>query len=266
MLRILWSSCDSDSTNSQQKVLRRTEGGWWYSEETEADGQDRKAWEVHSRIPCDDGICEVLTALPEDWIQQPCWQDEPLQQVQILREQGLISLQKVTVTEEGQEQQRQLLSLWLPLEQEWPQWVQELLGVYKHTLAQHIAKTRRSASPSQGPVYPSPQKQPGLTPKAEHPLRTPAQRQSLRDRPHAGPQEGYRPSPQGDRSKPSQEHRVQPSVSGVPKGLQTGALLKPVDLPIGQLPRNSNDRRPAHRGRPGRDRRPQPPVCLLVEE
>lgn len=246
MLRILWSSCETDSSDSQQVVLKRTEGGWWYSEETGDTSQDRKAWKVHSRSPFDDGFCEVLTPLPEDWIQQPCWQDGPPQQVQILREQGQTSLQKV-----GQ----QLLSLWLPLEQQWPQWVQEVLGPSRHTLALLAAQTNTISSLDQCPVYPLPQKQPGLGLKAEHPSQTPAQRQASRERPR--PPHAL----QGDRNKPSRGHQGQPSVSVVPKGLQTGSLLTPVDLPTGQLPRNSNGRRPTHRGQPGRDRRSQP-LCV----
>ena len=261
MLRILWASSEFDSTNSQQVTLKRTEGGWWYSEETAEDGQDRKAWKVHSRFPCESGFCEVLTALPEDWIQQPCWQDEPPQQIQILREQGQISLQQL-VTGSAQ---KSLLSLWLPLalqeeQKPWPQWVQEVLGPLRHSVAQLVAQTNMISSLDQGPVVPLLQKQPSLEPKAERPLQTLAQRQVSHDKPHP------RHVSQGDRNKPSQGRQGQSSVSVAPKGLQTGSLLTPVDLPTGQLPRNSNGHRPAHRGQPGRDRRPQPPVCLLVEE
>lgn len=263
MLRIVWSSCENDSSYSQQKTLYRTEGGWWYSEEID---DVRKTWEIRSRIPCgDDGVCEVLTPLPEDWIQQPCWQDGPPQQVQILREQGQISLQRLLA-----DSQRQLLSLWLPLELEqgqiWPQWVQELLGAYKYTLAMRLAQSNTISSLYQGPAYPLLQKQQDLEPKAERPSQSSGQREVSRDRRPVGPQEAWQASPQEGRNKPFQRSQSQLVVSGVPKGLQTGALLTPVDLPTGQLPRNSNGRRPAHHGRPGRARQPQPLVCLLVEE
>jgi len=261
MLRILWTSCEPlDTTNSQQGLLRRTEGGWWYSEET---GQDRKAWKVHSRIPCENGVCEVLTSLPEDWIQLPCWLDESHQQVILLREQGQISLQQLM----GQNRQQQLLSLWLPLSvQHWPSWVAEVLGSSRHTEVLSLAQSNTISLLCQGPVSPLPQTQQVSARKEGPLLQTPVQRQASHDKPPSRPQGAQQVSSRATRHKPAQQPLKQSSASAAPKAVQTGSLLTPVDLPTGQLPRNLNDRRPVHRGRPGRDRQPRPPVCLLVEE
>jgi hypothetical protein len=64
-----------NDTGTLQEVIR-TDGGWWFSEET---SEGRVVYEVIERKEVSPGhFLELLKPLPQDFLQLPCWQEAPL--------------------------------------------------------------------------------------------------------------------------------------------------------------------------------------------
>lgn len=72
--------------------IKRTNGGWWFSEET---SEGRCVYEVIERTEIISGhYLELLKPLPPDFLQLPCW-EEPLQHWKILRTEAQGSLKSL---------------------------------------------------------------------------------------------------------------------------------------------------------------------------
>ena len=77
-------------TGISQEVIR-TDGGWWFSEET---SEGRLVYEVIERKEISPGhVLELLKPLPQDFLQLPCWQEAPqIWQVHQKVAQGVLML------------------------------------------------------------------------------------------------------------------------------------------------------------------------------
>lgn len=68
VFRFYWKS--DGSHNGETTLVERIEGGHWFA--------DLKVWKVLQRYVESDIIIEQLEELPQDFIEIPCWKQEPL--------------------------------------------------------------------------------------------------------------------------------------------------------------------------------------------
>jgi hypothetical protein len=79
-----YMNTNRNETGILQEVIR-TDGGWWFSEET---SEGRLVYEVIDRKEISPGhVLELLKPLPQDFVQLPCWQQAP-QVWQVHRKEG----------------------------------------------------------------------------------------------------------------------------------------------------------------------------------
>ena len=72
MFRFYWNG-NRDDTQTHKEVVR-TDGGWWFSEET---SEERLVYEVVERKEISPShFLELLKPLPQDFLQLPCWKQE----------------------------------------------------------------------------------------------------------------------------------------------------------------------------------------------
>jgi len=67
VFRFYWKS--DESHNGETTLVERVEGGSWFA--------DLKVWKVLQRHIESDIIIEQLEELPEDFVENPCWKQEP---------------------------------------------------------------------------------------------------------------------------------------------------------------------------------------------
>lgn len=218
------------------KHVQRLEGGWWFSEET-SDGIRQTYRCVHRTVVQNDSILEIVSELPTDFIEQPCWLHETLETWTPLRKEEMAILWRVD----------DLLVLTFPIEQQWLPWMQELVEPAYTIIKETLVANKRGGldqrlphqQPSQDSIHPEKPVQPMLKPMVKSPSQMKKQHIPYSETRHAVP----RVSPQVSQitlaEERGQQYPRQAIVSATPKAVQTGLLCSPTFLPESRLPRKS---------------------------
>lgn len=226
-----------NETGAAEEIVR-TDGGWWFSEES---SKGRFVYEVLERKEISPGhFLDFLAPLPDDFVQLPCWEEDPLVwRVQQKEAQGLLvsldglqSLQWPVGLEAGlaepapgpaglgsglgsgpafEHPQAYLL----------PCWVQEEVGHLSNIIQQEI----QNMISLHKPLPPRPQE------KKQQPTQNIQKQKTYQNR-----REPSQP-PSQHAQVPSVKYPVVISSSSQAKDLQMGAICSPSYLPEGQSPR-----------------------------
>lgn len=259
MLRIYWNSKRRDAMGDSCRMVR-TDGGGWFSEESESFRSVYKVITRKNKIEIDSHmLMEVLEEVSPDFIQSPCWQGAPLQR-QLVRSEAPWSLWQIL--EEGSEQV--LLVLSGPLQVAPPEWAGREVGPQNSAVLQQWLTTVSCAPPvSSGSTVPA-------QPARQH--QEPREGSLLQKRPPPlpfaeKPPAQFRTGLSSSGRELGPERPPQPSrpvaAFGGQKVVQTGSLCPPMNLPDEQSPRMSPHRLPKHRQHPSPRHAANPPECLI---
>jgi hypothetical protein len=231
-----YESTISNMTPKHSIQVQRLEGGCWFSEET-LDG-NRATYRLQDRFMNQKGtIIEILSKLPDDFIEQPCWLHETLESWTCLREEESVVLWTIG--------DRLLLSF--PIQQRWLPWMEALAGDAYKELQIYIMTNKpeillpmsQPQQPCQDLIVPEKLVQPVLKQMAKSPLQMKKQTQSSSETRPVVP----RVKKQVSRNKSSEGLAPQPQapllVSDAPKAVQSGLLCPPTLLPETPIPRKS---------------------------
>jgi hypothetical protein len=237
MLRIYTNVKNIDSPNN---ILKRYDGGDWFSEEYE-DGE-RKSYNVFQRNALSDSetILEFLEELDDNFMQLPCWLDE----VQAHHPYSGWSVLSFPLP-------------WPPSSLYLPQPLcflrSEIEEIVKTYTAYEAPTSLDQSSLSQHRMQ---------DPKRL--VKSPLQN-SMQFQPSSEIQPSYpREEQQQEGSVPTQLTVLPNAFSAVPKGVQVGLLCSPINLPDEQSPRKST-RRPKEQRKPLSQVRPKLSNQCLID-
>jgi hypothetical protein len=257
MIRFYYKSNKKQALENISEYVR-IEGGHWF---TESLGTIRQTFSVRARFSIETTHIEYLSPIEDGFMQTPCWQDEPLQQVTLVRsEMDWSHFQLVQQT--GTELVQMVLSG--PLQMPLPEWVKRELEVHnisEGTLVSAIRIYEPRAFLDQA-VHEQ-LEQPHPTRRAESPLQTLPPIRSLGEKAHVDPQEVLPSSELKSALKQRRQPESQVPAFAVPKSVQIGSLCLPVNLPAEQPPRKSLFHQKVHQPHRERARAKVAQQCLI---
>lgn len=251
MIRIYWTVTNNiDCTTKPKKIIQRWEGGWWFSEEDTLN--TRSVFRVLDRLDCLSGLqdcfIEILSPLPSEFVESPCWKEAIPTQWSVLFENSegvsLLVAESVPLAGAvGQQQQQQqqhlqqlLLSFPASLElSSLPSEVQLHFGMLHQSVYAMLPQVRTLiASKTYLPSFHDAHVQTLATKSEKSPACNASPPQVVKIL------QNQQNSPKKGGSKPSLQPPIPLHAGSGPKGIQTGSLCQPMILPEKQEPRKTN--------------------------